>query len=260
MDLFTNGVNTLFFVSVAAFVIFLILLIVHYNYTPIFPFLPAQQSSPSSEEIISTQTRSLNSDEKAAPELNGTHLEFDKITNFKYENFTISFDVFLNGQHKTTVPPRVLMYFHNNPINILAPDSLTEDNLLTTFTNTNFLVYAEPIQNDLIVAVVTKRGLTRLLEVAAVLKNIPINDPFQVTLVIGTTFIEVYKNKELIKTYRYKETLDTASTVNTKLYSPVESIVGDTIKIGNVQYFDAAIRSDQLRVATNILKQKSFFT
>ena len=260
MDLFTNGVNTLFFVSVAAFVIFLILLVVHYNYTPIFPFLPAQQSSSSSEEIISTQTRSLNSDQKAEPELNGTYLQFDKISNFKYEKFTISFDVFLNGQHKTTVPPRVLMYFHNNPINILAPDSLTENNLLSTFEYTNFLVYAEPIQNDLIVAVVTKRGSTRLLEVAAVLKNIPINDPFQVTLVIGKTFIEVYKNKQLIKTYRYKEALDTASTVDTKLYSPLDSIVGDTIKIANVQYFDSAIRSDQLRVATNTLKPKSFFT
>lgn len=260
MDLFTNGVNTLFFVSVAAFVIFLILLVIHYNYTPIFPFLQPQQSSSSSEEIIRSDTRILNSEEKAAPEKNGTHLEFNKISNFKYEKFTICFDVFLNGQHKTTVPPRVLMYFHNNPINIVAPDSLTEDNLLRTFTNTNFLVYAEPIQNDLIVAVVTKKDTTRILEVAAVLKNIPINDPFQVTLVVGTTFIEVYKNKHLIKTYRYKETLDTASTVNTKLYSPVDSIVGDTIKIANVQYFDAAIRSDQVRAATNILKQKSFFT
>jgi hypothetical protein len=260
MDLFTNGVNTLFFASIGAFVVFLILLVVHYNYTPIFPFLPVQQTSASSEEIISSHTRTLNSEEKAAPELNGSFLEFNKITNFKYEKFTISFDVFLNGQHKTTVPPRVLMYFHTNPINISAPDSLTEDNLLTTFTNTNFLVYAEPIQNDLIVAVVTKKDSTRMLEVAAVIKNIPINDPFQVTLVIGTTFIEVYKNKQLIETYRYKETLDTASTVNTKLYSPVDSIVGNTIKIGNVQYFDTAIRSDQLRVATNTLKQKSFFT
>jgi hypothetical protein len=260
MDLFTNGVNTLFFVSVAAFVIFLILLVVHYNYTPIFPFLPVEQSSSSSTEIINSHTRTLNSEEKAAPEKNDSHLDFDKIPNFKYEKFTISFDVFLNGQHKTTVPPRVLMYFHTNSINILAPNSLNENNLLSTFTNTNFLVYAEPIQNDLIVAVVTKRGSIRLLEVAAVIKNIPINDPFQVTLVIGTTFIEVYKNKKLVQTYRYKETLDTASTVNTKLYSPIESIVGDTIKIGNVQYFDAAIRSDQLRFATNTLKQKSFFT
>ena len=260
MELVTNGINTLFFVSVIAFVVFLILLIVHYNYTSIFPFLPVQESSSYSETIVNSETRVVNSQGKIAPELNGSFLEFKQILNFKYEKFTVSFDVFLNGQHKTTVPPRVLMYYHTNPINILAPDSLTENNLLTTFTNTNFLVYAEPIQNDLIVAVVTKKGTIRHLEVAAVLKNIPINDPFQVTLVVGTTFIEVYKNKQLIKTYRYTGTLDTSSTVNTKLYSPVESIVGDTIKIANVQYFDAAIRSDQLRVATNSLKAKSFFT
>jgi hypothetical protein len=260
MELITNGINTLFFLSVIAFIVFLILLIVHYNYVTIFSFLPPKDNSSYSEAIINTQTRILNKEEKAAPEINGSHLEFNKITNFKYEKFTISFDVFLNGQHKTTVPPRVLMYYHTNPINILAPDSLTEDNLLTTFTNTNFLVYAEPVQNDLIVAVITKKDLIRVLEVAAVIKNIPINDPFQVTLVIGTYFIEVYKNKQLIKTYHYKGTLDTSSTVNTKLYSPIESIVGDTIKIGNVQYFDAAIRSDQLRVGTNTLKPKSFFT
>jgi len=108
---------------------------------------------------------------------------------------------------------------------------------------------------------VTKKTTTatRVLELAATIKNVPIKKPFQITLIVGKTFIEVYKDKKLVKTYKYQAALDTGSATNNKLYSPLSGIVGDTIKIGNVQYFDSIIRSDQVRLATNELKPESFF-
>ena len=68
-------------------------------------------------------------------------------------------------------------------------------------------------------------------------------------------------NRELIKTYKIKDTLTTAtpSSINASLFSPI-SFLQDTIKIGNVEYFDAPLRSDQVRYTTSDLKDKSFFT
>jgi hypothetical protein len=266
MDFVGTGINSIFILSVVGFVVFLVLLYVHYYITPIFflAFLPRKETISPPDSMINSQTRSMNSESKAAPEKNDDILSFDKITNFKYEDFTISFDVFLNGQHKTTDSPRVLMYFANNPLNSTF-NSLPEDSSLVDashFSGTNFIVYADPVINDLNVGIVTKKTTTasRVLELAATIKNIPINQPFQITLVVGKTFIEVYKDKRLVKTYRYQGALDTGSATSNKLYSPLTNIVGNTIKIGNVQYFDAPIRSDQVRVATNTLKPKSFFT
>jgi hypothetical protein len=154
------------------------------------------------------------------------------------------------------------MYFAKNPLTPLS--SLPEDSTLVGsiyFIETNFIVYADPVVNDLSIAIVTKKTTTasRVLELAATIKNVPIKKPFQITLIVGKTFIEVYKDKKLVKTYKYEAALDTGSATNNNLYSPLSGIVGDTIKIGNVQYFDSIIRSDQVRLATNELKPESFF-
>jgi hypothetical protein len=262
MDLLKTGIDSIFVLSVIGFFVFLILLYVHYNVTSIFPFIPNGYTLPPADSMITSQTRSMNSEEKVAPEKNGSELTFNKITNFKYENFTISFDVYFNGEYRNSSSPRVIMYFANN---LLNPTSLPEDSTLVSSSanlyNTNFIVYADPVVNDLNIGIVTKKTTTdtRVLELAETIKNVPIKKPFQITLIVGKTFIEVYKDKKLVKTYKYQGVLDTASATGTKLYSPITNIVGDTIKIGNVQYFDSVIRSDQVRVATNEIKPDSFF-
>jgi hypothetical protein len=176
------------------------------------------------------------------------------------ENFSISFDIFLNGQYISTDVPRILMYFDSAPINI-SSNNVSEDDLLTYFANSNFLVYCDPVKNDLIVSAITADGTTKHLEKVALIENIPINNPFQITLVITSKFFEVYMNKDLIKTYKLQNTLNTAtpSSRSASLFAPI-SFLQDTINIGNVQYFDGALRSDQVRYATNILKDKSFFS
>ena len=93
-----------------------------------------------------------------------------------------------------------------------------------------------------------------------ILQNIPINNVFQITIILSRKFIEVYKNKQLITTYKMKYTLDTSlpSTVNAKLYSPIK-FIGNTVQIGNIQYFDNVITSYQVRTITNPLKDSLFF-
>jgi len=261
-SIFTNGVSIFFIGSVIAFVIFLILLVVHNYVTPILPFLPSNKEEVVAEEnVVNAQLRLKNSEDKIKAELPNTKLEFDKIKSFKYENFTISFDVFLNGQYISTDVPRVLMYFDTSHVSITT-NSVQETDLITLFGNTNFIIYCDPVKNDLIVAAITGNSTTpRVLEKAAVIQNIPINNPFNVTVIVSPKFFEVYMNKELVKTYKVMNTLATAtpSSRNASLFSPI-SFLQDTIKIGNVKYFDGPLRSDQVRYSTSNLQNKSFFT
>jgi hypothetical protein len=261
-SIFSKGVNLIFVVSLIGFFLFLILLVVHNYITPILPFLESDiEKVIPDETVVNRQLRIENSEDKLKAELSNTSLQFDKIKNFKYQNFTISFDVFLNGQYISTDVPRVLMYFDTSPVTITT-NNFKETDLITLFGNTNFIVYCDPVKNDLIVGAITENTTTpKILEKVAVVENIPINIPFKITVVVTPNFFEVYMNRELIKTYKVKDKLTSGrpSSINASLFSPI-SFLQDTIKIGNVEYFDAPLRSDQVRYTTSELKDKSFFT
>ena len=263
-SIFSKSMNLLFIVSLIAFFIFLILLVVHNYATPIFPltFLPSNIGEVIPDNtVVNKQLRVKNSENKIKAELSNTILAFNMIKDFKYANFTISFDVFLNGQYISTDVPRVLMYFDTSPVSITT-NNFKETDIITLFGNTNFIVYCDPVKNDLIVAAITETTTTpKILEKVAVVENIPINNPFKITVIVSPKFFEVYMNRELIKTYKIKHTLTTArpSSVNASLFSPI-SFLQDTIKIGNVEYFDGPLRSDQVRYSTSDLRDRSFFT
>jgi len=260
--------GSLFAGSIIALIIFIILLIYHYSVKPILPFLPSNQSSY--ESLPTYQSQTLYGANPAPP---NTALNFTSITDFKFEEFTISFDVFLNGSYKSTSVPRVLLYFSDAPVVIPSnnfkeykvdsvdiPSMLdgTQTDILTVFNKTNFIVYMDPVKNDLKVGIVTNNGSTSTLELLPTINNVPINEPFQITIIKADKFIEVYKNKLLITTYKIKHSPFIMNT-NSKLYSPI-SFIGDTIKIGNIQYFNNVITSSQVRSLTPPIKDKKFFT
>jgi hypothetical protein len=260
--------GSLFGGSLIALVIFIILLIYHYSVKPILPFLPSNQTE---YETLSTyQSQTLYN---SAPVPSNTALNFTSITSFKFEEFTISFDIFINGTYKSTNVPRVLLYFSDAPVVIPSNnfkeykvDSIdippildaTNTDILTVFNKTNFVVYMDPVKNDLKVGIVTVSGSTNKLELLPTINNVPINEPFQITIIKTDKFIEIYKNKLLITTYKTKYNKFIINT-NSKLYSPI-SFIGDTIKIGNIQYFNGIITSSQVRSLTLPVKDKKFFT
>jgi hypothetical protein len=264
--------GSLFAGSIIALIIFIILLIYHYSVKPILPFLPANQSS-SYESLPTYQSQTIHA---SKPVPSNTALNFTSITDFKFEEFTISFDVFINGTYKSTSVPRVLLYFGDAPVVIPSNENFkeykvnsvdipsilngTQTDILTKFNRTNFIVYMDPVKNDLKVGIITSMGTppSPVLELLPTINNVPINEPFQITIIKAEKFIEVYKNKLLITTYKIKHSPFIINT-NSKLYSPI-SFIGDTIKIGNIQYFNNVITSSQVRSLTLPIKNKMFFT
>uniref|UniRef100_A0A6C0D7W0 Uncharacterized protein n=1 Tax=viral metagenome TaxID=1070528 RepID=A0A6C0D7W0_9ZZZZ len=262
------GSGSILVVSLIALVIFIILVIYHYNVKPIIPFLTSNQTQYQTLPTYEVQTLHAN-----RPVSNDTALDFSSIANFNSNKFTLSFDVFLSNTYKSTVVPRVLLYFSTIPVNITSntfkefkEDSIkiprimdsTQTDILTIFDSTNIIVYMDPVKNDLKVGVVTNVGVTKYLELLPTINNVPINKTFQITIIKSDKFIEVYKNKLLITTYKMKNNVVIVPTTS-KLYSPI-NFIGDTIKIGNIQYFNNVITSSQVRSITNDLKNNTFFT
>ena len=277
-----KGVSYLFYAGILALIVFLILIVIHYTVTPLFSFLPSNVIQDSQSQTYISKT--LFSDTPAPPD---TKMTFSpSISELSKEKFTLSFDCFLNGSYRSTAVPRVLAYFDSAPVNITSnndlreyisndeeetPKLLTTNNsdLLTKFQHTNFIVYVDPVKNDMKIGVFTinKNDSTKkYLEIASIIPNIPINEPFQITMVLGTRFVEVYKNKKLVNTYKIGKLSHDDVILNTSvipsadygIFTPI-SFIDDTIKIGNVQFYNGMLTSGQIRDLTNSLKPNTFF-
>ena len=259
--------KSILFLTIGSLLIFIVLVIYNYTVAPIIPGLSTKQTLQQTPPSIDIQTIYAN---KPAPY--DTALDFSSIPQMESKTFSISFDCYLNGQYLSTDVPRVLLYFGTAPATVSStgfkeynkdssPSQIlesTDTDILSTFPNTNFIVYADDVKNDLKVGIVTTDKNNKFLELAPTITNIPINNTFQITIVVNSTTLEIYQNKQLLFTYILQNTITTAP-VNATLYSPIE-FIGNTIQIGNIQYFDNAITSSQVRSLTNPLKPVVFFT
>jgi len=262
-----TGISILFYSSITAFIIFLILLVVNSYVTPILPFVSS--NIPSTITTSSVNTQSLYTTNVTPSD---DRMIFNTITTFNYNKFAVSFDCYVKNTYLSTDVPRVVLYFANSPATITNNTDLVEyrgddkmPNILTIsqtdiinkFNNTNFIIYVDPVKNDLKVGLITIDSGIMYLELIPVITNIPINNPFKITLNITQKFVEVYKDLTLKYTYTPKYTLN--PIVGTPyLYGPI-SFIKDTVQIANIQYFDNIITSSQVRTLTNATKSASFF-
>ena len=266
--LLKRGSLGLLFLSMIAFIIFLILVIVNYTVKPIFNFTPFSTNTVSYvTPTILNETVYAN---RRCP--NDTSIIFKTIRTINFSNFSLSFDCYIDGTYKSTDVPRVLFYFGTSPVNVRRNNDLKEYNgtndnvpsvlditntdILTVFNSTNFIIYLDPIKNDLRVGVVTKDTSNKeYLELLPAIENVPINKVFQITIVLSDIFLEVYMDKKLVKTHKIGSVsggvLDKSRVSGVaQIYSPI-NFIGDTIKVGNIQYFDGVINSSQVRNLTN---------
>lgn len=277
-----KGVKYFLIASTISFIIFIGLVAIHYTTTPIFPFLPTKIKETSKLEDYTNVTLFI---ETPAPSNN--KMTFNPpITNLNKNKFTLTFDCFLNGTYRSTTVPRVLLYFDTSPVVVSnngnlrefysttekeTPKLLTVNNsdLLVKFQKTNFIVYVDPVKNDMKIGVFTVDivdSSKKYLEIGSIVPNIPINQSFQITIVLGSSFLEVYKNKKLVTTHKIGSLSPTRSILNTSVISPSDSgiytpisFIGDTIKIGNVQLYNGPLSSNQIRNLTTTLKSDTFF-
>jgi hypothetical protein len=119
----------------------------------------------------------------------------------------------------------------------------TIDSLSSLFANSNIIVYMDPLTNDLFVAVL-KTDSTYLT--SDPIKNVPLRVPFRITLVVSDNFLEIYLNRDLQKMMAFNGELVTSPSTNYFFGPP--PIANQSIHIGNIQYLNAVLSSQVVRL------------
>jgi hypothetical protein len=229
----------LFYVSAAAFVLLVILVLIHYTLYPIFSF------SDDDPGIISVPTAS----DKQSAFTKGP-ANYDISANFvgiPSCSYTVGMDIYIAGDFSSMTVPRVLLYRAlGTPGAIRPPATDTSANLVARFPNTNFLVWLDPVKNDLYVSGITTDGTTARLESIKAIQNVPIRQPFRLTVVFTPMMIEAYMNGSLEQATPFKQPLRTIEGAQNYFW-PVISTIDKNTLIGNVNFWPRTLSSREVR-------------
>lgn len=233
----STGVTLLFYTSLTAFILFLILVFIHYTIYPIFSF------SESDDGIISLPTASDQQQAyKGVVAMPDVSANFVAIPNCGY---TLSFDTYLSGDFLTTQAPRVIVYRSRVPVAMTSADR--EATLLDRFPNTNLLVYLDPLKNDMIVAVATSDGVAahKTLRKLPAIENVALRKVFRTTIVFTETFLEVYINGHLEQSLALTEK-PLQQDAKFDFYT-TPALFGSNVKVANMSFWPRPLKSRDVR-------------
>lgn len=223
----------IFFLSVFACLIFLVLVILQMMGVPVFSVSPGD-SGIISLPVPSTQQSAFTT----VPITSDLSCNFGVVPSTQY---TISFDVLVGADFVTTEVPRVILYRAPYPIG-LASDSTLAD-LGELFNSSNIIVYIDPLTNDLFVGAI-KTNYEYVI--SNPVKNVPLRDPFRITLVVSDNFLEIYMGGELVQMMPYGGGI--ISSPNTSYFFGPPPVVNQSIKVANIQYWNTELSSKVVRM------------
>ena len=233
----------LFYLSITAFVIFLILIIVHYTYTPIFSF------SAGDGGYIKLASGVSDSQIAWEDEPPGSSL-ITKFTNVLPCGFTVSLDVFVDKDLSLSNMERMILYRGKTTV---IPDATKT--LQANYAESNLLVYLQKDTNDLVVSAITSDATGTFVESAPTVLNVPIRQPFRVTAVYLPNLLEVYMNGRFVGSRVLKgKPLQTA----TQFLPPPEQFQ-QTVKILDVSYWARPLLAREIVAAPPPLPDASKF-
>jgi len=233
----------LFYLSITAFVIFLLLIIVHYTYTPIFSF------SAGDGGYIKLASGVSDSQIAWEDEPPGSTL-VTKFTNILPCGFTVSLDVFIDKDLSLSNMERMILYRGKSPV---VPDKTKT--LQANYPESNLLIYLQNDTNDLVVSAITSDATGTFVESAPTVLNVPIRQPFRVTAVYLPNLLEVYMNGRFIGSRVLKgKPLQTG----TQFLPPPEQFQ-QTVKILNVSYWARPLLAREIVAAPPPLPDASKF-
>ena len=241
-----SSTGYLYPVLALVFLVFLILLVVHYTYTPIFRF---SFGGPGIIPLANTNDGKLVWTKGPVPaDLSANVLPILPNT------FTVQMDVFVDPQTSLGQNDRVFFYRARSAV---QPNF--SQTIMKQYDESNLIVRLLPDTNDLVVSAVTLQDPgnleTATLESTPTILNVPVRQPFRITIVLLPQVLEVYLNGRLFgtKTFRY----------------PLKSSLGyffgtpdafrSSVRVMNVQYWDRPLSSKEVKNAGPALPDTSIF-
>jgi hypothetical protein len=225
-----NAFAILFYISITLFVGFLILAFIHFTAFPVFSF------SPNDSGFISVPTasdRQITFDKGLA-----TYDVSANLVSLPACNYTLGADVYVAGDFMISQVPRVILYRSSAPVTAGG----REDNLDAIYSETNIIVWLDPIKNDLYVSVVTSDGI----QTTGAIENVPIRKAFRLAIAFTTNFIEVYMNGKLEQSMAIQNTLRSIPDTS-NIYSSVKPIM-QNVRLANLTMWPRVLTSREIHI------------
>jgi hypothetical protein len=218
--------NVLFYLVLYAFILFLVLVVVHFTMMPVFKFTPGAKGligvSAASDDKVYWNTKVQPAALAYAP------LDADPLGPFAFtNNFSFSIDLYVRRMTDTTATSRVILYktYKNGPQITPPPTPAVADPLATapttsleTYMSTKasmFMYLTET--NDLVTTFF--HGPNGTPYSSRQIKNIPLYTPFRVTVVVEEKTFTVYINAQ----QAFQRTVPLTLALNSKGGIPTDS-------------------------------------
>lgn len=234
-------------VFIMLFVLFLVLIIVHFTIRPIFRFGLAGRSliplNPTNDGQLVWTRGPVPADLSA------------NVLKILPAGFTVQQDIYLESESLPANRKRVFFYRSNTAV-LPGPVRLgSEPELFEQYPETNLIMYLLPQTNDLVVSAITKKGNETFIESAPTILNVPVRQPFRLTVVFLQNLIEVYLNGRLVgaKTLRY------APRPGTGYFFGPPDIFRKSVRTMNFQYWDRPLLATEVENAPPALAGTDVF-
>jgi hypothetical protein len=259
--------------SIIIIIIFLILVFIHFTVFPIFSFSPDDTGIipvplPSDKQLVFTKG-------PAPSDLSANFINVPSCT------YSLSMDVYLSGNFQAMTIPRVLFYRSTRKNGVSPPSDIGSWStgssgsagssgsgnpgnisraLLGTFPDTNFILWLDPVKNDLYASVITSTDGTATnvrIETTKPIENIPIRKVFRLTVVFSQKFVELYINGNLEHSMALKNLPLTVAP--TSYFFPVISTIGPNTQVANVAFWPRTLSVREVRAYGTPIVPETFF-
>jgi hypothetical protein len=220
------------YTGIVLFVAFLVLLVVHYAYTPIFNLSPGD-GGVIPLGIGSSDAQLIWTDEPAAASAKST------FNNLLPCGFTLQMDLFIDRNLQLSNTERVVLYRATKPV---VPDTTGAKTLFQLYPETNLVVYLQKDTNDLVVSSITQDQTQTFVESAPTMLNAPLKQPFRVTIVYLPNLLEIYVNGK----FRGSRVLKNPPMNTVSQFYPAPDAFQSTIKVMNLCYWNRPLLAREI--------------
>jgi len=234
--------QVLFYFFLYGFVLFLLLMLIHYAVRPIFQFVPGGSGiiPMSTSHDYKTYWNSGSQELSVAPD---SSLISDILSQHDFvENYTVSVDIYLTDLTNKSFMDRLI--FYNSVLPLVknyskSKPTLAEDiSANTDAQGTTMICYIDDSTNNLLVTYflndTSAQPATKVQRSCFPIQNIPLYTPFRLTIVYNKNIFTVYLNGVQVSQTNVAHTLPRISSSSTNgkhRFYPNTS----TTKCGNVQ-------------------------
>jgi hypothetical protein len=222
----------LFYTSATIFLIFLLLVFVHFTVRPIFKFTA---TDPGIIQISGGPTQLSWMTAPAPPD---TAADVTKPLSCDY---SISMDVLVSSTYSSMVAPRILLYRGATPVPLSS--TTTASQLMSLLPTSNLLIYVDNLKNDLHVVAFTAVNGQTTMEAAPMITNIPLQTPFRLSVVYTPQFMEVYLDGKMVSTRVFKG----IPVQSTDPFMSPPKVLGSLVKIARFNYWPTPVMAADLR-------------